>query len=444
MEGVDFNETFSPTSRYDTIRTILAIAAQKKFKIKQCDIKTAFLNSDVDEEIYMQPPPGLIIEADLVCKLRKSLYGLKQSPRCRNKNFSDFLLSFGFIQSTADPCLFHGVFRSKKVLLVLYVDDVLLLCEDKEILDHIMENMNKNFEATICKSGCFVGIEIDQNKDGSIFIHSQAYIKKILKQFNLEQCNPVSVPADPNVILSTEPDAIPEETDVPYREAVGTLMFLSATTRPDITYSVNLVSRFQNNYSKIHWNAVKRIMKYLKSTPHHGIQYMPVSECQNLIGYSDADFAGDMDTRRSTTGYVFMLSNGAITWCTSRQSSVSTSTTESEYIAASTAVKEIMWLRQLLHDIGETSLCGESVTLFIDNQSAIKLIKNPVYHKRTKHIDIKFHFIREKYQDKTINIQYINSNEKLADIFTKALPKDKFQRLRTLINCIDQSINCMD
>lgn len=435
VEGVDFYETFSPTSRYDTIRTILAIAAQKKLKILQSDIKTAFLHGDIDEEIYMQPPPGLPAESDLVCKLRKALYGLKQSSRCWNKKFSDFLLNYGFNQSMADPCLFHGVFQSKKVFLILYVDDILLLCEDEGTLNDIMKVINKNFEATICKSGSFVGMEIDQNKDGSIFIHSQAYIKKILRQFNLDSCNPVNVPADPNVILSSELDTTFEGTSVPYREAVGSLMFLSSTTRPDITYAVNLVSRFQNNFSQIHWNAVKRIMKYLKATPYHGIQYMSESENPYLVAYSDADFAGDLDTRKSTTGYVFMLSNGAITWCTSRQQSVSTSTTESEYIAASTAVKEVIWLRQLLCDIDELSFCAKNVTLHIDNQSAIKLIKNPLFHRRTKHIDVKYHFIREKYHDKTVDITYINSNEQLADIFTKALPRDRFEKLRTLISC---------
>ena len=215
----------------------------------------------------------------------------------------------------ADPCLYHGVFQSKKVLLILYVDDVLLLCEDEGILRDIMENLNKNFEANICKSGCFVGIKIDQNKDDSIFIHSHDYIRKLLRQFNLEFCNPVSVPADPNAILSSEPDTILEET-VPYREAVGSLLFLSATTRPDITCAVNLVSRFQNNYSHVHWNAVKRIMKYLKGTPCYGIRYISETENPYLVAYSNADFAGDLDTRRSTTGYVFMLSSGAITWNT--------------------------------------------------------------------------------------------------------------------------------
>lgn len=212
-------------------------------------------------------------------------------------------------------------------------------------------------------------------------------------------------------------------------------MFLASTTRPDIAFAVNVVSRFQINPGQIHWNAVKRIFRYLKGTAAYGIEYSPVTNhgC-DLIGFSDADFANDVDTRKSTSGYVFKLSNGPVTWCSQKQSAVSTSTTEAEYIAASTAVKEILWLRQLLQDIDESEICEEGVKLFIDNQSAIKLIKNPVFHKRTKHIDVRYHFIREKYDDKSVIIEYVKSEEQLADIFTKALPRAKFEKLRELLN----------
>ena len=213
----------------------------------------------------------------------------------------------------------------------------------------------------------------------------------------MEDVNPNDVPADPGVVLSCETSPFTDEKCVPYREAIGSLMFLAVTTRPDIAFSVNMVSRFQANPGQLHWNAVKRIFKYLKATSHYGIVYSPEDiDSFRLLGYSDADFAGDVDSRKSTSGYVFKISGGPVTWSTEKQSTVSTSTTEAEYIAASTAVKELLWLVQLLKDLDESEMCSGGVPLLIDNQSAIKLIKNPVFHRRSKHIDVRYHFIREK------------------------------------------------
>ncbi|GBM60262.1 Retrovirus-related Pol polyprotein from transposon TNT 1-94 [Araneus ventricosus] len=351
----------------------------------------------------MEPPPGFNYSKGLVCQLKKSLYGLKQASRCWNKTFSEFLTNFGFSQIIADSCVFSGVFREKKVLLILYVDDALIFCEERKVLLEIIDDLRKRFEATICDTGCFVGMEIDYRQDGTIFLHSESYIKRILKRFNLDGANPHTIPADPGTILSSDSNPLPEGTNIPYREAIGSLMFLAITTRPDIAFVVNVVRRFQSNPGQVHWNAVKRIFRYLK------------------------------DTRKSTSGYVFIL-NGPVTWCSQKQSTVSTSTTEAEYIATSTAVKEVLWLRQLLQDVSEIELCDEGITLFVDNQSAIKLIKNPVFHKRTKHIDVRYHFIREKCDDGSVNIKYVKSEEQLADIFTKALPKVKFEKLRELLN----------
>lgn len=435
VEGVDYSETFSPTSRFDTIRVLLAIAAQKKWKVIQIDVKTAFLHGEIEETIFMEPPPGLDYPENMVCQLKKSLYGLKQASRCWNKTFSEFLTSYGFKQSIADSCVFKGIFQGKKVLLILYVDDALLFCEEKEVLIKIVEDLRNNFETTVCETGNFVGMEIEYKPNGSIFIHSKNYIKSILRRFNFDDASSSCIPADPGTILSLESNSLPEGKTFPYREAIGSLMYLSITTRPDIAFAVNVASRFQANPGQVHWNAVKRIFRYLKSTAAYGIEYSSATDCLcQLIGYSDADFANDVDSRKSTSGYVFKISNGPVTWCSQKQTAVSTSTTEAEYIAASTAVKEILWLRQLLIDIDESEISAESVPLFMDNQSAIKLIKNPVFHKRTKHIDVRYHFIREKYEDGSISIKYVKSEEQLADIFTKALPKLKFEKLRECLN----------
>ena len=218
-----------------------------------------------------------------------------------------------------------------------------------------------------------------------------------------------------------------ETENVPYREAVGSLMFLAIVSRPDIAYSVNLVSKYLNKHNSEHWGAVKRIFAYLKGTLDYGIEYCSGGSNLNLVGYSDADFAGDVETRRSTSGFLFELAGGPVTWSSQRQKLVTLSTTESEYVAASSACKEAVWLRKLLRNLN----CGseKATVIFVDNQSAIRLVKNPEYHKRTKHIDIRYHFIREKSEAKEIAVEYVPSELQKADIFTKALTKQRFKSL---------------
>lgn len=432
VEGIDYNETYSPTTRYDTIRTILAIAVKRKYKISQFDIKTAFLHGELSEDIYMKPPPGIVCEPNFVCQLKKALYGLKQAPRCWNVKFKNFLKNFGFKQSEADKCVFIGDFNLETVLLILYVDDGLLLAKNQDTIDIILDEMEKSFEVTVSKEiNYFVGLEMKINgTDNSVFIHVSNFIDRMLKRFNLEDAKVNKVPADPNTVLSvTTDDSSISCVAFPYRQAVGSLMFAAITARPDIMYAVGLVSRFQNNPSNSHVEAVKRILKYLKATKNLGILYSSQVSDNILTGYSDADYASDVDTRRSTTGYVFKVNGGAITWCSRRQQCVSLSTTEAEFIAASEATKEAMWLKQLFADIGEST--SEKLVLFVDNQSAIKLIKNPVYHKRTKHIDVRYNYVREKYEENQIDIKFVPTNDQISDIFTKALSPNKFEMFRS-------------
>lgn len=204
-------------------------------------------------------------------------------------------------------------------------------------------------------------------------------------------------------------------------------MFLAVVTRPDLAYSVNAVSKFLNNHNKSHWQAVKRIIAYLINTVDMGIEYRAVEPRIELSGYSDADFASDIETRRSRTGYAFCIANGIVTWSSQRQKLVSMSTTESEYIAAATAAKEAVWLRTLLNGVG--CKCDKPTTLYVDNQSAIRLIRNPEFHKRTKHIDIKYHYVREKVENHEIEVVFVPTEAQLADVFTKALPRDRFIKL---------------
>lgn len=239
----------------------------------------------------------------------------------------------------------------------------------------------------------------------------------------------VSVPADPHSHLQPVKDEDDCKVKVPFREAVGSLMFLAVVSRPDIAFAVNVVSRYLSSYDSSHWEAVKRIIRYLKGTVNVGIKYENGGSALKLSGYSDADFASDVGTCRSTTGYVFTLAGGPVTWSSQRQKFVTLSTTEAEYVAAASAAKEAIWLKKLLNDIG--CQCSQATTLYIDNQSAIRLVKNPEFHKRTKHIDIRYHFIREKVESNELAVSFIPSNLQLADIFTKALPRDRFSFLCT-------------
>lgn len=444
-EGIDFSETFAPVIRYDSLRVLLAIATEKDLELKQFDVKTAFLYGQLQEEVFMEIPEGLNTKRveNRVCKLEKSLYGLKQAPRCWNKRFTRFLKEFDFEECEADRCIFVRKSKNDTVYLGLFVDDGLIASENIETLEHILKKLSETFEITIGDSNFFVGIHIQRKRiEKTLLIHQAAYTKKIIEKFRMQDAKPLSMPADPHVKLSAYEEGDEELSKVPYREAIGSLVFLSSVSRPDIAYAVNTVSRFTNKHTVEHWKAVKRIFAYLIGTINHGIEYRSGGRDSELVGYSDADFAGDPETRRSTTGYVFFLANGAITWSSRRQKLVTLSTTEAEYVAASTATRELVWLQKLLSDIG--CPCEGETTLFVDNQSAIKLVKNPVFHKRTKHIDIHYHFVREKVEENLVKVQYIPSGEQRADILTKALPRDRYKGLQEKLNMKIAKAKCLN
>lgn len=432
--GFDYLETFSPVVRFTSIRTILAVAAQRKMCLKQFDVKTAFLNGDLKEEIYMQQPMGFSDGTEKVCKLQRSLYGLKQASRCWNQKFKNFIQLFGFSTCKADSCVFVSRKDGQLVIMAIHVDDGLIAGDTVKSIDDVLKFLCDHFEIKSMNVGCFLGLEIEQRSDGSIFVHQSNYAKRVLSRFNMENCNPVATPGDSNKILHDFDDSKPSE--YPYREAVGSLMYLSIATRPDITHAVAIASRYLEKPNMAHENAVKRIFKYLKGTINFGIFYAS-GGTNKLIGYSDADHAGDIETRRSTSGYIFKLNDGIISWSSERQKSVSISTMEAEYIAASEASKELIWIRRLLCEILANEL--DVPIFYMDNQSAIRLIKNPEFHKRSKHIDIRYHFIREKFEEAEFVLEYVSSDNMIADIFTKSLPKEKFNYLRALTGMVSKS-----
>jgi hypothetical protein len=426
-KGIDYEETFSPTARYDSIRVLLSIATKYDYEITQFDIKTAFLYGELTEDVYIHPPEGVAVEKNQVLKLNKALYGLKQAPRCWNKKFNMLLNKLGLRNCKGDNCVFIGEFQNCKIFLLLYVDDGLIMCENANIITKIIKELEAVFKIRVFEPDVFIGLQIERDRSKKTMkIHQNKYIEQIINRFNMTQANPSLIPADPGIHLVAGKD----EVNFPYREAVGMLIYLSTVSRPDISFAIGVLSRFVNNFDSTHCKAVKKVIRYLISTKELGIQYSYNGD-DELLGYCDADYDGDLDTRRSTTGYIFIMNGGPVTWNSQRQRSVALSTTEAEYMAACSATKEVVWLKQLLFDIKEE--VNDPVNLFIDNQSAIKLICNPVYHKRTKHIDIQYHFIREKYEDGYIKPIYISSENQLADILTKPLNHLRLMKLRNIL-----------
>lgn len=424
--GIDYTDTFSPVVRYDSVRCVLSIAAIEDMEIVQFDVKTAFLNGDLKETIYMQIPEGIEHKSNEVCRLKRSLYGLKQASRAWNSKFVQFLKQCGLEQSKADPCVFYGRIDDNEVIILLYVDDGLILSHRKETIDSIVRKLNDEFRITLGSGEYYVGMEIKRNrKDHTITITQASYIKRMIEKFGMAESKTISTPSDVSTILQkSEEENIP---NFPYRQACGSLTYAATVARPDIAYAVGEISKFMEKPNDSHVNAVRRIFRYLNRTINIGITYgdSGTNTNTNLIGYTDADYARDVDTRRSTTGYAFKIGNGIITWRSQRQKTIALSTTEAEFMAICDGAKEAIWLRQLLKDIGYEQTAA--TTLMIDNLSAIRLVQNPELHHRTKHIDIRLFFVRDVYQDDTINLKHVESANQLADAFTKPLATAAFQ-----------------
>jgi len=432
-DGIDFHDTFSPVVRFESVRTILALAVQCNMEVHHMDVDSAFLNGELQEELFMKQPVGCEVpgKLNLVCKLKKSLYGLKQAPKCWNSALDSFLKEIGFEQSKADSCVYCKIDDGIPITLAVYVDDILLTSSCIDKISEVKHLLNSKYNMKdLGKLSYFLGVNVEQ-KDGNIFINQSAYVNMLLDKFGFSECKPVSTPADVGSFLSKavdDSDLFDQET---YQSAVGGLLYLCTRTRPDITHAVCNLSKYCSRPSNQHWCAVKRVFRYLKGTPNLGIFYSKQNNNNDFVGYSDADWAGDRDDRKSTSGYCFLLSNGLISWRSVKQSCVALSTAEAEYVSLSSAAQEAIWIGNLLCDVEVAST--KPIVLFEDNQSAICLAKNPKSHSKTKHIEIKYHFVRDLISSNKIELNFCPTDKMLADIFTKSLPKEKFMKLRDLL-----------
>lgn len=424
-KGVDYHEVYAPVVRYSSVRYLLGVAAKYNLRIHQMDTVTAFLQGDVEEEIFMCQPPNYE-EGHMVCKLNKSLYGLKQASRQWNKKLNKALLQIGLTRSKVDPCIYYRIVNDKNILFItVYVDDLMYFFNDEETASVVKLKLKEKFlmkdmgEVKQC-----MGYKIKQCGD-EIHVSQTIYIEKILERFVMSDCNAVSTPCDPSVNLKKAESEEEILRNIPYQEAIGCLLYLSQGTRPDITYIVNTLSKFNNQPTAQHWAALKRVFRYLKGTKD--LQLVFKCDAGNIVGYCDADWASNTDDRRSCTGYIFLFQGAAISWSSKRQPTVALSSTEAEYMALSSAIQEAMWLKQLQEDFWP-SLSNDSFDVYCDNQSALSIAGHDVYHARSKHIDVRYHFIREKIEAKQISLKYQCSEDMVADALTKGLQRLKHDR----------------
>ena len=423
-EGIDYEEVFAPVSKYVTVRAMLALAAAKDLDVHQLDIKTAFLYGELEEDVWVEQPPGYETgDGTMACHLHKSLYGLKQAPRVWHGKLSEELAKMDFSPSAADPALFIKT-TEPPVYLLTYVDDILVMTGDNDALNNTKFKILDTFEARdLGPATFFLGMDIYRDrKNRTISLGQHRLTMDLLEQHGMAECKPLSVPLSSSTKLAKDGEPLDTSTHG-YSQLIGSLMYLSVCTRPDISQAVGALARYMSKPTTAHWQAAKGVLRYIAGTSSYGITFHGLE----LKAYCDADYAGDTDSRRSTTGYVFTLGGGAIGWSSRLQPTVAASTTEAEYMAAAYAIKEGLWLRTLLTEIG---LDINTIPIHADNQGAIKLLKNPVFSMRSKHIDVIFHFARERVARKDVSFKYISTNQMVADALTKPLSPAKLEFCR--------------
>lgn len=423
----DYVDKWAPVVRHATLRMMLAIAAARRMRILQLDVETAFLNGDIEEEIYVRQPRGYKRgDKNKVCRLRKAIYGLKQAARAWYLKLSGELEKAGFLPCHTDPCLFKGKCMGAEVYILVYVDDLLIISDHAEAAEQVQKTVTTAFKARVMgEPTYFLGLHIDRDATtGSIYLGQRQYVATLLERFGLQDANPVRLPMGAGTRLRKDGEVLPKDLKELYQELVGSLLYLSTCTRPDISFAVGQLSRHMAAPTEEHLAAAKTVLRYLKGTANLALFY---GAEQTLLGYSDADFAADVDTRRSTTGFTFLMNGAAISWMSKRQASVSTSTTEAEYIAAAMAAKEAVWLRSLVKDI--TGASG-GVPLKCDSTSALAMMQNAATSTRTKHVDVAHHFVREKVAEKVLMVEHVSTQDMVADILTKPLPVPAFENCR--------------
>ncbi|KAJ3684366.1 hypothetical protein LUZ61_013530 [Rhynchospora tenuis] len=425
VEGIDFKETFAPVAKMVSVRTFLAVAVARGWELHQMDVHNAFLHGDLHEEVYMRLPPGFASKhPGKVCRLRKSLYGLRQAPRMWFSKLTEALKAYGFTQSYADYSLFTLEKHDTFLAILVYVDDLVIAGNNSDAIVRFKQYLSSTFHMKdLGALKYFLGIEIARNSTG-LYLCQRKYTLDIVAECGLLGGKPVAFPIEQNHNLSTASGKLMKDPER-YRRLVGRLIYLTIT-RPDLCYSVHILAQFMHAPLDVHYDAAIRVMRYLKGSPGQGILLRAESDL-TLYGYCDSDWATCPLTRRSLTGYFVMLGGSPISWKTKKQHTVSRSSAEAEYRSMATTSCELIWLKTLLTSLGISHT--QPMKLMCDSQAALHIAANPVFHERTKHIEIDCHYVRDQIQAGCIVASHIRTNEQLADIFTKALGKRQFHYL---------------
>ncbi|KAF4990463.1 hypothetical protein FGRMN_8456 [Fusarium graminum] len=434
-EGIDYSETFSSVIKGTSYRVLFAIAALRGWKVWLMDVVTAFLNGHLEELIFMKPPPGWNIPKNKIWRVVKSLYGLKQAPRVWYEKLCSEVKNWGFRKSKYDPCVF--VHDNWQIIIGIWVDDCLILAPNESTAEKVRTKFSQTFKMKdegLCE--WYLGMHVVQSSE-SIILHHQNHIEKTLRRFNLENAKHKSTPLTPGLTLVKKEDKQEDEDFTnTVQQKIGSLVYLAGQTRPDISFPANYIARFMSNPSIDHMEACDHILSYLRHTADKGLRYQRGDGSTNLVGFVDSDYAGCADTRRSTTGWVFMLAKAPISWSSQRQRTVALSTTDAEYVAAAEAAKEAVWIKGLINDLQLENLKVDSVPLYVDNEGARKLSRNPEFHNRTKYIDIRHHFIREKVESGDIDTRRVDTRYNTADMLTKSLGKGRLEDLLKMMGMI--------
>lgn len=418
--GIDYKETYSPVVRYSTIRTLLALAVNLDMDVDHMDVKTAFLNGDLKETVFMEQPEGYGVKGkeNYVFKLNKAIYGLKQASKAWYDMIDKALTDLQFKKSLTEPCVYvKSEETGNIIILAIYVDDILIFSRNGPEKNKLKEELMRKFEMKdLGKATHILGMRLRQEQN-KIILDQKNYIHRVLEQFKMTECNPVSTPLENGIKLEKGDKCDPHSR---YRSLIGCIMYIAVCTRPDIAHAASLLSQFNNSHSDTHWKAAKRVLRYLKGTMDYNIVFE--KSTVGVAGYIDADWASNQVDRRSYTGYVFKIGNSAVSWESRKQRTVALSSTEAEYMALSEGAKEALFIRNFIYECLGKWL---TITLYNDSQSAQKLCKSQINHSRSKHIDIRHHFVREVTNSEIVKLEYMPTECMPADVLTKPLSKDK-------------------
>ncbi len=424
--GLDYVVVYSPTLDIICIRLIIFYASKFKWEIYQLDIQAAYLNAPLKEDVYVKIPQGDKNFGKGFWKLNKSLYGLKQSGRNWNTTITDFLIKIGFQQSKNEHCLFFHVNSKNMVscIIGLYVDDMIITGFKHDLLYFIQKIKNK-FSISNCQPINYIlGISIEKDSNFNYTISQKSYIDNLLNRFNIKNIRKCKTPCTGENLISKNTNPFDKTI---YKSAIGSLIHLSKCTRPDISFAVNFAARFCENPTVSDWNKILNIFKYLNNTINYKITYNGIG---NFMAYSDADFGGDRVDRKSTSGMMICIGNNPIFWASKKQTTVALSTTEAEFISATTCSRKILWIQNLIKEIFNKNL---KMTLYLDNLSCKKVLENGQFNNNMKHIDIQEHFIFDLIKNNKINLDYIGTENMLADILTKNINGNKMTKFTNII-----------